>query len=366
MVSKTPPLIMNFQERLARLCNRLQALPCEALLIEHPIDLLYLTGLTLSAGKLIVSRDNRALFVDRRYWEISQGQTLYPVQPLKKETLKEWLETAHIRQLGFDQHQTSYQAYLDLAQITSQSLKLLPLESPIQQLRMIKDEYEIAALRKSANLAYQGYEYLTSLLKEGISESELAFELEFFWRKRGGQRLSFDSIIAIGSNSAMPHYRAGETKLTSDTIVLMDIGVVLNHYHSDMTRVHFFGNPPPILKRIYSIVEEAKERAFAICRPGTLVDDLDRIAREWITSQGYGDAFLHSLGHSIGLETHESPILREHGIHRDIPLEPGMVLTIEPGIYLPTIGGVRLEDTILITDNGYENLTIPQKKQDQN
>ena len=128
-----------------------------------------------------------------------------------------------------------------------------------------------------------------------------------------------------------------------------------------MTRVVFFGTPPPIIQAIYSIVEEAKSKALALCQPGTLIGDLDRAAREWITSKGYGDYFTHSLGHGVGLDIHEPPIIRDTGIYRDVPLQTGMVITIEPGIYLPEVGGVRLEDTILITKEGYENLTQSSK-----
>ena len=140
---------------------------------------------------------------------------------------------------------------------------------------------------------------------------------------------------------------------------MIDIGVVISDYHSDMTRVVFFGTPSPIIQTIYSIVEEAKDRALSLCRPGTLVGDLDRIARDWIASKGYNEYFPHSLGHGIGLDIHEAPILRGSGLYGTLPLEAGMVITIEPGIYLPGVGGVRLEDTILITKQGYEILTLP-------
>ena len=199
--------------------------------------------------------------------------------------------------------------------------------------------------------------YVLSLLKEEISEAELALELEFFWKKRGAKKLAFDPIIAFGANSSMPHYRAGLAKLQSHTSILIDIGVVLSHYHSDMTRVVHFGTPTSVIEKIYSIVEEAKARALALCCPGTLVGELDRAARDWIASQGYGERFTHSLGHGVGLDIHEPPTIRDSGLYRTLPLQPGMVITIEPGIYLPGIGGVRLEDTVLITENGHENLT---------
>lgn len=354
---------MNHSARLSRLRGLLKTLPCDALLIEDPIDLLYLTGLELSSGKLIVSALNASLFVDGRYTEISRQQTLYRVELLKEDALQEWIAGFQIGALGFDQHRTTYHAFLSFEQmkqalsLKSRLIELVPVEQPILRLRLVKDEEEIQLLKKVARLGVEGYEYVASLLREGISEKELSFELEFFWKKKGASRLAFDPIIAFGPNSSMPHYRAGKAHLFPNTSVLIDIGAVFDHYNCDMTRVVYFGTPPPIMQTLYSIVEEAKERAIALCRPGVLVKDLDAAARSFIASKGYGDYFTHSLGHGIGLEVHEPPILRENGIYQDTPLEAGMAITIEPGIYLPEIGGVRLEDTLLITPDGYENLT---------
>lgn len=355
---------MNYSARLERLKSVMKTTHCcEAILIEQPINLFYLTGLELSAGKLVITSTDSCLFVDGRYYEQSQKQVLYPVRLLKDNVLEDWLFDSQIHQLGFDQNHSTYHAFLTLQRMSEKfkekgyDLEILPLESPLNSLRLIKDEEEIACLRKAAQLGYQGYEWVKTLLEEGIKESDLAFELEFFWKKRGVSRLAFDSIIAFGPNSSMPHYRAGQTKLTLNTSVLIDIGLVLNHYHSDMTRVVFFGSPPPLIQTIYAVVEEAKAEAMALCGPGIFVGDLDRVAREVISSAGYGEYFTHSLGHCLGLEIHEPPIVRQTGPYKDMPLQAGMVMTIEPGIYLPNIGGVRLEDTILITDEGYEVLS---------
>lgn len=354
---------MNYSARLKRLRLLLKSLPCDALIIENPIDLFYLTGFVFSAGKLLVSEDDAALIVDGRYFEKSSQQTLFPTLLLNDAVVNDWMIDSRIKTLGFDQVHTSYDRYLSLMEMTSKiketshSIELAPIDSPIFKLRMIKDEEEIQALRSAAHLGYQGYEYVVSLLEEGVSEKDLALKLEFFWKSLGGSHLAFDPIIAFGSNGSMPHYRVGKRCLTSDTSVLIDIGVVLSHYHSDMTRVHFFGTPPLEITKIYSIVEEAKERALSRCRPGVLIQELDHTARDWIAAKGYGEYFTHSLGHGIGLEVHEPPILRQKGSYAEVSLEAGMVITIEPGIYLPGIGGVRLEDTILITNSGFENLT---------
>jgi len=200
------------------------------------------------------------------------------------------------------------------------------------------------------------------MLKEGISENELAIELEIFWKRRGSKAIAFDPIIAFGSNSSMPHYRVGQRKLNTGEAVLIDIGVNLNHYHSDMTRVVFFGDPDPKIASIYEIVLKAQELALENCRPGTPIAELDASARTYIEQKGYGENFTHSLGHGVGLEIHELPLIRSQSPGADTQLEEGMVVTIEPGIYLPGIGGVRIEDTVAITRDGYENLTNRSKE----
>jgi Xaa-Pro aminopeptidase len=355
---------MDDEKRFKRLRQLLDSQACEALLIEQPTDLFYLTGLELSAGKLLMSQEAACLIVDGRYFEQSHRQSLYPILLLKESILKEWLTAHQIHRLGFDSSHTTYATFLNLSEMAqtlngeSYALDLVPIRSIVEPLRLIKDRNEIACLRAAAQLGRRGYEYVVSLLSEGITEQELALELEFFWKKLGAGGLAFEPIIAFGENSSMPHYRAGSTVLKPDSSVLIDIGVVLNHYCSDMTRVFFFGTPPAAIQTIYSIVEEAKQRALSLCRPGTLVGELDHAARTFIASKGYGEYFTHSLGHGVGLDVHEPPTIRETGMDCRLPLQAGMVLTIEPGIYLPKVGGVRLEDTILITEQGFQNLTI--------
>ncbi len=354
---------MDYLSRFEKLRLLLPEIPCDALLIDHPIHLLYLTGLELSVGRLLVTSQEASLFVDGRYLEVCRKNSPYPVCQLEDDSLKKWMIVHAIKSLAFEREKTSYQTFLNLQRIAEElrghsvSLSLIPVESPVQKLRQVKDQDEIDVLRQAARLAWKGYEFVVSHLKEGITESELAFELEFFWKKKGAKRLAFDPIIAFGANSSMPHYRAGETALMPGMSVLIDIGVVWKHYHSDLTRVVFFGDPPPQIKEIYAVVEESKQQALAICKPGRLIKELDLAARQLIASKGYGEYFIHSLGHGLGLEIHEPPTLHTKGPFSDKPLQSGMVITIEPGIYLPDIGGVRLEDTILLTADGYDNLT---------
>jgi Xaa-Pro aminopeptidase len=266
--------------------------------------------------------------------------------------LKQWLAKNHIHYLAFESEKTTYERY---QQLTQEAVHLQPVSSLVQQLRLIKDADEIMLLEQAAHLGYQGYEYTLSLLKNGISEAELAFELELFWRRRGAKKLAFETIIAFGVNASMPHYRAGETRFIPQMPVLIDSGVIWHHYHSDMTRVILPQEPSMELKTMYKAVAEAKQAALSACQPGCLIGDLDKIARHILKTYNYESYFTHSLGHGIGLDIHEPPTIRSIGKYASLELQTGMVITIEPGVYIPSVGGVRLEDTILITETGFKN-----------
>jgi Xaa-Pro aminopeptidase len=274
------------------------------------------------------------------------------------QTLRDLLLASNeIKILAFGTDTTLYKNFIDLQASLNAKIKLLPIENPVKRLRMIKDGDEIKALRASAKLGSEGYDYVASLIKDGVSETALALELEIFWKRAGAKGAAFDPIIAFGANSSMPHYRAGEAILKRGDHVLIDIGVDYKNYHSDMTRVVFPKEPPSEIKHIYQIVKAAQKKALELCRPGTLIGDLDNAARNYIASEGFGEQFSHNLGHGIGLETHEMPNLRNTPANSAIRLQPGMAITIEPGIYLSGLGGIRLEDTVVITESGHENLT---------
>lgn len=353
---------MHYLERVKRLQKLMPTVPCDAFLVEDTTNLYYLTGLQLSAGKVFVHEKGAHLLVDSRYFEMCKEHCPFPVLLLDGEK-NSWQELfqqicPQASTLAFDSETTTHRRYTELnAFAKAQQLLLVPADNLIKQLRTIKDPEEITLLRKAAELGSRGFDFVCSLLKEGITEEQLAAALEIFWKQQGSKGLAFDPIIAFGPNAAMPHYRAGKASLKSGDCVLIDIGVNLQHYHSDMTRVVFFGSPHPTIKEIYGIVKKAQEAALSLCRPGTSISDLDRAARSIIEEHGYGKSFTHSLGHGVGLEIHELPILRNAAPYNKIILEAGMVITVEPGIYIPNLGGVRLEDTVAIHDKGYENLT---------
>lgn len=353
---------MNYNIRLQKLQDILKQLSYDGLLVEDPVNLYYMTGISLTSGFLLVHPLGAHLVVDNRYYELCQKSSPFPVLLSEKNSLNNILRSSEFgspKAIAFDSENTSYKRYQELENLMEEigACSLLPATNPIKKLRMIKDPEELAILREAADLGSQGFDYVCTLLKEGVTEAQVACELEIFWKRRGSQSVAFDPIIAFGANSSMPHYRAGNTSLKRGMAVLIDIGVNLNHYHSDMSRVVFFGEPDGKLQEIYRIVEKAQKDAIQFCRPGLLVSELDQFARSYIAGLGYGENFSHALGHGIGLEIHETPIIRNKTPFKETSLEAGMVITIEPGIYLPDKGGIRIEDMILITPEGIENLT---------
>ncbi len=330
----------------------------DAAIVEDPTDLLYLTGLTLSLGSLVVMKEDVALFVDGRYFAIAERKAPCAVRLSKSaasasDPMFEWLQGRGARSLAFDSAVTSYERFETLGQAMP-GIQLFAEKALLRAQRAIKDGAEIALLKKAQSLTLKGFHHVEGKLKEGVSEEEMAFEFETFVRKNGASGLSFPSIIAFGENSAYPHHRAGGSKLVKNQIVLIDVGAIVDEYRGDMTRVVFFGECDPKLKQWLEWTKLAQRKAMEAVRPGLFVKELDLIARKALSEHGVEEKFTHGLGHGIGLETHEFPSLKSLGVDRDVKLAAGMVVTIEPGLYQPGVGGVRWEDMILVTENGYE------------
>jgi len=335
-----------------------------ALIVDNPIDLYYLTGKDFSLGRLIIEEHQATLFVDGRYYEsacaLSALTVLLTSGYGEKSAFFHWWSLFGKR-VGFDTDYTTYAAFEGMQPLGAE---WIALKSPLKKLREIKDSSEIESLRRAADLGSKGFDFVCSLLKVGVSEQEIARELKIFWLKAGADKLSFEPHIAFGEGASQPHYHPGARRLKEGDCVLIDIGVVWEHYHSDMTRVVAFGNPSEEMQKIYEVVYAAYCEAVALCKPGEKILTIDQAARGWIDKKGYGKYFTHSLGHGVGLEIHELPRVSSLASFDNYSLQEGMVLTIEPGIYLPGIGGVRLEDTLVITTTGCENLTkrpIPTK-----
>lgn len=229
----------------------------------------------------------------------------------------------------------------------------------IEKLRMKKSPEELEVLKAAAKIADDAFEHICSYIKAGMTELEVSNELEFFMRSQGATSSSFDIIVASGLRSALPHGVASDKKIESGDLITLDFGALYNGYVSDITRTVAVGEPSDKLKEIYHVVLESQVLALEKIKPGMTGIEADAIARDYIKSKGYGEAFGHSTGHGIGLEVHEGPGL---SFRSETILEPGMAVTVEPGIYLPGIGGVRIEDDILITETGNERLTHSSKE----
>ena len=322
----------------------------DALIVDDPTDLYYLTGLALSVGRMALYPDRAVLFVDGRYIEKAKKEG--PCEARLRDTLPEYLESA--RRIGFD---SAYVTCDGLAALEKNlpGKEWIPLSKPLKQLRAVKERKEIEALKKAARLTWEGYQRLLTLLKEGIAEEELAMEFEFFCRSRGAEKLSFSPIIAFGENSAYPHYRAGRAKLKKGENIQFDLGVYVDGYAGDMSRVHFFGPPDPQIEKDYRLIQRVQQRAVAAIRPGLRFGELNQLVKSALKEEGVAHLFNHGLSHGVGLDLHEYPTLRADGGDSEVILAPGMVITVEPGMYRPGLGGVRYEDTVLVTETGVDN-----------
>lgn len=353
---------MNFSKRIKNLQNYISEKKIDLLIIEDPISLIYLTGLHLSSAKLFITQNFSKLFVDGRYIQAAKENSSLDVELLSEKNLSDIILQNKCKNIAFDSNKITYNGFekltLFIQKIKSKNdyeINLIPLFNPLKDFRLIKDFDEISILKSAASLNWKGFEHACMLLKEGITEKEIALEYEIFVRKNGGDSLSFDPIVCFGKNSSMPHHVPSKTKLKLDDIVLIDVGVCIDNYHSDLTRVVFFGKANPTLEKIYSITKKAQAQALLLCKPGTKLKDLDLAVRDVFREEDLEKNFAHSLGHGVGLEIHEFPKIKFDAEEKDTVLQPGMIITIEPGLYIPDLGGVRYEDTILITQNGYEN-----------
>lgn len=335
--------------------------PNHAFVIMRPENRRYMSGFTGSAGAIVITQQAAILITDFRYVEQAgvqapDYQIVEHQGPLLK-TLKQVLQDQQITTLAFETDYVTFAQY----QVWSRELgvQLEPVEGWVEKLRQIKDHQEIEAIRRSVRLADQAFDHVLGIIKPGIKEIEVAQELEFFMRRAGASGLAFDSIVASGPQSALPHAQPTERAVQTGEFLKMDFGCVVQGYCSDLTRTVGLGQVSEQHRRIYQIVLEAQLAAIKAIGAGVTGQAVDQVARAIITEAGYGNNFGHGLGHSLGLVVHESPRL---ATSETTVLMPGMVLTVEPGIYLPGWGGVRIEDVVVVTDDGCEILTTANKQ----
>jgi len=322
----------------------------------------FLTNFTGTTGLAVITLDKAFFVTDFRYTEqaAAQAQGFEIVKnsgPIFEEVAT-ICQKEEINVLAFEESFVSFAEYSVLEDLIEES-SLAPVSGMIEALREVKDEEEIALIQQACHIADQGFEHILKMVRPGMTEIEVANQLDFFMRSLGATSVSFETIVASGLRSAMPHGVASEKVIEQGDLITLDFGCYYQGYVSDMTRTFAVGDPGDKLKEIYQIVLEAQEKVLAAAKPGMTGIELDAIARDHIASFGYGDAFGHSTGHGIGLEIHEGPNV---SFRADKAFVVGNVITDEPGIYLPGIGGVRIEDDLLITETGNKVLTHSPKE----
>lgn len=350
------------EKRLLKLRQKLQEHGIEALLISHPVNRRYLTGFTGSAGVVLITATEQLLLTDFRYviqvQEQAPHMTLVQHQGAIYHTVGEQCRKLGIKALSFEQDHLTFAEFLQLKEAVG-DIKLQPTSGIVKELRMVKDADELAVMREAARIADQAFSKILSDIKPGVRENEISFKLEFYMRELGATSSSFDMIVASGKRSALPHGVASDKVLELGDLVTLDFGALYQGYASDITRTVMLGRPSEKQKEIYDIVLEACNRTIAALRPGMTGKEADAVARDYISAHGYGEFFGHSTGHGLGMEVHELPMLSSRG---DMVLQPNMVVTVEPGIYLPEMGGVRIEDDVVITETGCEALNQSSKE----
>ena len=333
----------------------------DGLLVTSLENVRYLSGFTGTDAALILTQDQNHLLTDSRYTAQArfEAQGFEIVEYVKKaqgvaDTVQAW----PIDRLGFEAQHVVYAFHSDLAARLGR-IQLVPLDEEIRSVRITKDASEIDTIRKAITIAERAFLTTLDLIRPGITEREVAQQIEFEMRRLGADSPAFETIVASGPRASLPHGRASEKRLKKGDLIVIDFGARLNGYHSDETCTVSLGNPRPEQKRVYSIVREALDRGISGIRPGVALREIDRLARQHIEKKGYGSRFGHGLGHGVGLSVHEEP-----RISFDSPgvAETGMVFTVEPGVYIPESGGVRIEDMVLVKREGCEVLTQIDKK----
>lgn len=349
---------------LARLQNVVDILSkngLDALVISNPSDILYLTGLNNHDCALIITTEKYFLITDSRYildaYSVSDIYRVVEHNLGLMSGLKALIQKLSCTNVGV---QDEYLTLCDYATLTNGcDCAFLGIASSIENIRSQKSNEEIENIISAQKITDAAFEYLLDYIKPGLTEKEIAFELEMFVRKNGAERLSFDPIVASGPNSAKPHAIPSDRRLLNGDILTLDFGCVVNGYCSDMTRTVSIGKPSDEFVKIYNIVLNAHNIAKNGLAPGIATKHIDALAREYISHCGYGNFFGHGLGHGVGIDIHEQPML---SYRSDEVLKKGNVVTVEPGIYIPNVGGVRIENMCYITDDGYYDITKSDNK----
>lgn len=352
--------------RLQELRKLLASEELDALLVSTPENRRYLSGFTGSAGHLLITPHEAVLATDFRYVEQASRQApSWQVKQVSSDQswFTQLVSEFNLERIGFESDFVTVASYQRLVQTLTETTpetkaSLIATDGLVDRLRTTKDADEIALMQRAAEIADKALAEVAPTIQPGQTEKAVAWELEKRMREAGAEAVSFEVIVAAGPNGAMPHHRPSERPIESGEPIVIDMGAKYKGYCSDLTRTVFAGEPGPLFKKVYDIVLGAQLTAMSLIRPGMTGEEADSFARGLIKEAGYGDAFGHSLGHGVGLAVHETPRL---GPGSTQVLEEGMVFSVEPGIYLPDKGGVRIEDMVVLEKDGVRSLSHAPK-----
>jgi len=343
-------------ERISRIRAGLPDLRVDAILFLDMKNIRYLTGFTGSDGALLIGQDKKTLLVDGRYTHQARGEVgdVAVIEYREKaDGIESVLMDSGIKTVGFEATAMNVHSYLRLKS-KMKGVTLKPISDEISAIRTVKDETEIARMRKAAEISFQALTDIRELIKPGVREKDIALELEYRMGRYGADQIAFPTIVASGVNSSLPHAKPGSRRVERGDVVMIDCGSVYQGYHSDETWTVAIGNGENRQKEVYAVVKEAHDRALEAVRPGVACREIDHVARSFIETKTLGEYFSHGTGHGVGLDVHEAPRISTQSEH---VLKKGMVVTIEPGVYIPNLWGIRIEDMVLVKEDGCEVLT---------
>ena len=353
---------MDYRGRQLRLAQALAQRGLHALLVTHLPNVRYLCGFTGSAGVLLVGQ-KATFFTDGRYreqarTEIHNARVVVSKGPLL-EAVATALHMAKVKQVGVEAQHMTVATMRDLSHAFRNQGRLVQTRGMVEQQRVVKEPAEVERIRKAVLVGSSLFDSAVKAIHPGLPETAVAAELEYAARRAGADAMSFETIVASGPRSALPHGRASAQPIPARGFVVLDFGVILGGYCSDMTRTVYVGKPTAEGRGMYEAVREAQQAAVQAVRPGCTTGEVDRAARSSLRRSGLAKYFTHSTGHGVGLEIHEPPRV---AARQQENLRPGMVITIEPGVYVPGVGGVRIEDMVVVTERGCEVLTPTTKE----
>lgn len=340
-------------KRIARIREIIKSVDADGIIAYSPENLRYLSGFTGSTGYVIISEKEAGFVTDFRYTEQASEQCK-GFEIIKNESplvdyLSNTIKKYKIKRLAFEDNFMTVDFYEKLREKIKDTTEMIPLKEKVEEIRIIKDNDELENIKRAAEIADLAFSHILNYIRPGIKEKDIALELEYFMKKHGSSNNSFEFIIASGYRSSMPHGVATDKKINNGDLLTLDYGCVYNGYCSDMTRTIVVGKATDEQRKIYNIVLKAQEEAMLHIRAGVFGKEVDKVARDIIAEAGYGDNFGHGLGHGVGLAIHEEPRLSPVG---NRILEENMVVTNEPGIYIPGFGGVRIEDLVVVGKEG--------------